>query len=65
MGRFRGEVEQARRDLVEMGFTPREARDRAPHLADLRQGEQDQTTRPYAWLGAPAAEADEHQDGDR
>lgn len=56
MSRFKGDVEQARKDLREMGLTAREARDRAPRLAYLRQGERDMVEKPFPWLGVAAGE---------
>jgi hypothetical protein len=53
-GRFRGAVEQAYRDLRECGYGPREAREGAPRLAELREANRDREVAPYSWLGAPA-----------
>lgn len=55
--RYRGDVEQARKDLRDMGYTPREARERAPRLAKMRQSHKD-VQKPYSWLGCRSA--DEH-----
>jgi hypothetical protein len=54
MARYRGDVEQARKDLRAMGSSQQEARRRAPQLAEMRLSQQDGTTMPYSWLGGKA-----------
>lgn len=55
--RFRGEVEQARRELRALGHTPTQARKLAPRFAADRLAAQDAQVKPYPWLGTRAATA--------
>jgi hypothetical protein len=56
MGRYQGNVERTRRELRASGLGVREARELAPHLAQMRQAAADRHTPPYLWLGARAHE---------
>ena len=56
MGRYRGNVEQARKDLLGTGVSARGAHAPAPGLAQAREEIHDRETRPYSWLGGKAIE---------
>jgi hypothetical protein len=56
MARYAGKVEDARKQLRDMGFSQREAREKAPHLADRQESNQDRHTRPFSWLGGRATD---------
>jgi hypothetical protein len=52
MGRYRGQVEQARRELRAAGLAARDARQLAPHLAELH-ADTDRQIRPYPVARCP------------
>jgi hypothetical protein len=54
MARYRGDVEQARRELRSMGYTQSRARELAPRIAEQQQRQQDQQAPPFSWaVGGP------------
>jgi hypothetical protein len=54
--RYSGDVEQVRRELREAGWSQRDARNQAPHLAQIRRSCQDRHVPPFPWLGGRALE---------
>jgi hypothetical protein len=59
MARYRGDVEQARKELRDMGFSQSDARKHAPRRAEIQQSQGDRAVRPYSWLGGKAGHESE------